>query len=474
MISKTSKPIYTFKERIKNLREVFLNWSLTVDINGYNKIFHYREKSIWIKLLWIAILLASTGLTFCIIGLSIVAYLKYDVVTQTNLVYEIPTKFPAVTFCNVDPFTTKESQDLFELISNQRQIPINNNSINPEIMNLAKIYAANPEYGDDNRHNLGLKKELVYNCLYNSYNCSEDLAWYYLYEYGSCFQFLNKNLTSMSGTNYGLELSIGPLINYNKYLTIYENGLVVFVHDQSVKPSPSDKIFIKAGEMSLISVDRTFHKKTPFPYSDCIDLTAYKSNLYDFIVNSNQVYRQEDCFDLCIQQKIIDTCQCYFTGYPRLNDFIGPCLNSTEYNCLTIQIFSYSVEECSQKFCPLECDSIENDVAWSSLSYASLKEYNMLDRNLIVSYEQALNQNLTYELYKSLYLGIRVYYPTLQYTTISESPKTSIVDLLTQIGGSLGLFVSFSVFTLFELFELLVLVFYYLILKNRNVFDDSV
>ena len=468
MISTTKRPSFAFSNRLKNLREVYLNWSLTVDINGYNKIFHYRN-NIYAQLIWIPILLASTGLTFCIIGLSTVAYLKHDVVTQTNLVYDIPTKFPAVTFCNVDPFTTEESQRLLELVSNQSRIPIDNSSINTNLMNLAQLYAAHPEYGDENRAHLGLNSSFFYRCRYNGSDCTADLTWHYSYEYGSCFQFSNKNPTTMSGTNYGLEVAIGPLINNNKYLTKYENGLVVFVHNESIKFSSSDKIFIKTGEMNLISVDRTFHKKSPYPYSDCIDLTEYKSYLYDFIVNSNQVYRQEDCFELCIQQKIVDTCQCYFTGYPSLSNLTRPCLNLDEYTCLTSQMFNFSVEECAQKFCPLECDSINYDVAWSSLTFTSLKEYNMLKPEYKAIYEGLLGQSLTYELYKSLYVGFSVFYPTLQYTTITETPKTSIIDLLTQIGGSLGLFVSFSVFTLFELLELFFLMFYYLILKNRNI-----
>ena len=62
---------------------------------------------------------------------------------------------------------------------------------------------------------------------------------------------------------------------------------------------------------------------------------------------------------------------------------------------------------------------------------------------------------------------ITVYYPSLQYEQISESPKTQIFDLFTQIGGALGMFVSFSIFTVFELIEIVLLVLKELIVKPK-------
>ena len=54
----------------------------------------------------------------------------------------------------------------------------------------------------------------------------------------------------------------------------------------------------------------------------------------------------------------------------------------------------------------------------------------------------------------------------MTYTSLTESPKTSIADLFSQIGGGLGLFVSFSVFTLFEFIELFILIIYGILSKS--------
>jgi len=78
-----------------------------------------------------------------------------------------------------------------------------------------------------------------------------------------------------------------------------------------------------------------------------------------------------------------------------------------------------------------------------------------------------LGRNLTFDLFQTMWVTLRVFYPSLEYTEITETPQTTIFDLFTQIGGSLGLFISFNVFTLFELAEILILILHAL-LKPRS------
>ena len=105
------------------------------------------------------------------------------------------------------------------------------------------------------------------------------------------------------------------------------------------------------------------------------------------------------------------------------------------------------------------------DLSLSSLINPHLKEYNSFSAKEIANYEKTLGVNLTYEFFKSTWISVKVYYTSLQYTEISESPKITIIDLFTQIGGSLSMFVSFSIFTLFELIEILILFVYSLLYK---------
>ena len=80
--------------------------------------------------------------------------------------------------------------------------------------------------------------------------------------------------------------------------------------------------------------------------------------------------------------------------------------------------------------------------------------------------EGVLGVNLSsFDKYKKHYVAINIFYPYLEYTEISETPKTSWFDLVSQVGGSLGVFLGLSVFHFLEVFEIIFLIFY-ILLKN--------
>ncbi len=48
-----------------------------------------------------------------------------------------------------------------------------------------------------------------------------------------------------------------------------------------------------------------------------------------------------------------------------------------------------------------------------------------------------------------------VYLKAMKYTEISQMAKTSVIDLISNLGGALGIFLSISVFSLVEIVEVL-------------------
>ena len=59
----------------------------------------------------------------------------------------------------------------------------------------------------------------------------------------------------------------------------------------------------------------------------------------------------------------------------------------------------------------------------------------------------------TYENVTRTFFALRVYYDDLKYTLIKQQPKIELFDLISNIGGTLGLFLGFSFISLLELFE---------------------
>ena len=64
-------------------------------------------------------------------------------------------------------------------------------------------------------------------------------------------------------------------------------------------------------------------------------------------------------------------------------------------------------------------------------------------------------RNLTYDRNKSdeMYLVV-VYYPKFEYTRINQLPKMTSFDLVSLVGGTLGLFTGVGFFTLIDIIEI--------------------
>ena len=67
---------------------------------------------------------------------------------------------------------------------------------------------------------------------------------------------------------------------------------------------------------------------------------------------------------------------------------------------------------------------------------------------------------------------INIYYDLLEYTEIVEVEKTSLIDLFSSIGGTLGLFLGMSFLSIIEIFELIVagLIFAF---KSKKIKNNS-
>jgi hypothetical protein len=100
--------------------------------------------------------------------------------------------------------------------------------------------------------------------------------------------------------------------------------------------------------------------------------------------------------------------------------------------------------------CPSECDIIDYDTSISTLSATSLdylKEY--VEYNYEGQFSRILN------LSSSAYL-INIYFNELGYTQIVEVPNYTPISLISNIGGTLGLFLGMSLLSFIEIVDLVI------------------
>ena len=100
-------------------------------------------------------------------------------------------------------------------------------------------------------------------------------------------------------------------------------------------------------------------------------------------------------------------------------------------------------EYCEPK-CPLECDNIQYN---TESSYSNMRTSDDLSK-------------------KDTNLSLIIFYNSASYTTIEEMEKTDLIDLIANIGGTLGLFLGLSVLSFVEIFELFGKILFFYLKKN--------
>jgi len=170
---------------------------------------------------------------------------------------------------------------------------------------------------------------------------------------------------------------------------------------------------IKFKTFAYIGIEMSIETKLGLPYNNCykdVKQFPYNKKLINFINSTNVIYKQVLCSSSCIWN--------YRSNF-----------------------FEKSLVEFCKEYCPLECDS--------------------------VTYTSTVNQipNIYNETYQ---LHLLIFYNTLKYTSSTQNPKTEEFDLISNIGGILGLFIGCSFASFFEIFEIVIEVIFILFQKNQK------
>ena len=101
-------------EIIKNLLKNDLRTEL---FEVYSKIFHTPH--LVLKLYLFIFVVGSTCLASYMVIQTILAYFEYNVVTTSRTIFETPTLFPKITFCNTNMFQTEYALKILQDVDKQ-------------------------------------------------------------------------------------------------------------------------------------------------------------------------------------------------------------------------------------------------------------------------------------------------------------------------------------------------------------------
>jgi len=432
---------------------------------------------------------------------AILTYLKYDVATTTRTVFEIPTKFPKITICNFNMFTTEFSLELLKNLSKSKSKEGTNifnrdevkdipySQIIPKVSNIHKYAVSivnSKNFSDDLRKKLGhTLKQILFNCKFDSIPCyPENFTWEFHPNYGNCFSFnsdLNSTVTKESkiaGPLNGLQLQLFVNVHENLsefYYSYTENGIYTFnalgaviLIDNStnmIDHNYNGGIKVASGFHTDISISRSFTFNLPKPYSNC-DLDNNKNDyesrsnedlVYLFVnhSNHNMAYTQQSCIIQCYQFNTIKRCNCSHPFYASLfEDRVCESNNPKDVSCYQQSWIIFNkdenfIEKNCLPLCPLECNQTYFEAKLTNLRLTGWNYY----LNLINKYLSPLfiSTQISRDTAINSFVSLNIFYDSLSYTLISERPQIDFISLLGNIGGNLGLFLGVSFFSLCEL-----------------------
>jgi hypothetical protein len=379
-------------EKLKNLLELS-------SLPGVPTLIKVKHKTI--SLIWLIFIIFLSVLTIILILIEIKSYFDYKIITNIDVIREDESQFPTVSFCfRYINNNTTNSNDKFEL------------------------------------------KNILTNCQFNLNQCNwTDFEVYSLtfnnvtekcFRFNSGYDYFNKNNKSIrtintndlsSGLNLAFSLDYFLIQSFNdlhiipfKLFLFIQNNSQVFRRDHAYKIESGLQI---ASGITFISLVKKLIQKLPKPYNECIkqNTKEYVSDLFQYFKQINKTYLQTDCLDRCIGIKMEYNCK--------------SSLDKME--CYTNLFYKYRFkkikfpQECYAE-CPLECDI--NDFKIEQTYMGKMKDHRSLN--------------------------ISIYYKTLDYLYIKQIKKSNPVDLVSNIGSNLGLFIGLNFFNFIELFQIIV------------------
>lgn len=373
--SDTSSIISNQNLNNNQFKKLFQEWCEVSTTHGIPQIA--RAKNNFLKLMWLIFFIICSSVCVFNILTTFADFLNYKVNVDIETINEYQTQFPAVSFCNLNPFKTGDNEiknDLESMINDNMILISEAKSSDMKIKVSQAILKLNISKLKPNPYGFKLA-DLLIGCYFNSYPCAEDdFEEFYDFDYGNCFKFngnqLNVKNSYMNGPKSGLrlELFIGNSSQDEPYID--RRGIRLVIHNQTFKSNndhfvdfDTKGIDISPGFLTNLAIKRTFYHRYSQPTGKCVDDLSInykhktKTMQQMFFEYNISVYLQNLCFKYAFQHYFIEFCNC---SEPSLK-MKQSCKSAKELICLEEKLSNFasvnsinkSIEIEFQNECPL-------------------------------------------------------------------------------------------------------------------------
>ncbi|XP_065195241.1 amiloride-sensitive sodium channel subunit beta-like isoform X2 [Sycon ciliatum] len=306
-------------------------------------------------------------------------------------------------------------------------------------------------------------EDMLFRCRYDSEGCSpSNFTQFQNGRYGNCYTFNGDEArvlrTERVGPTYGLlmELDIEQSLNYIGQLT-QSAGIRMVIHRQGEQAFPEyDGFDLAPGFKTYVGIRQVVIERQGRPYGNC-----QEGNPQEELASSNATtYTKWGCLRECLAEHMLRECKCVDATYIDKDARLCHAYNHPEQaNCLAEVDRQFKTDLICQD-CEDPCRSVIFRKSISSERWPS-KQYEPALFARLAEENRTIDDDVVTAKIRDNYIQAVVYFEEFNFQTVTQRPALEIVDLLSYIGGTIGLFVGVSALSILEFLDIIVNLVYF-------------
>lgn len=431
------------KRLLKRDGKKFHKYVTSTSTHGVQRMFTGKSKIR--RAMWILLFLGSvTALSYTVVT-SFITYFQTPTSTSVTTRHVEALEFPSVTICNFNPYQASfvRENNLTQLISQTFNLRLEDGM---DIQEYCSNVAASVQGPSQTLKEVAFearqkKRDFILDCNFRGIVCTEREVVPDFNVFGYCYSFNSdpeREVKKVFGGGFRHDLELVLNIDQQEYAGSFdkEAGVYVVVHERGTPPIifGHGVVIAPPGLSTYVSIQ----KKLIDDRSDLGHCTSEAKFAPFKLLNAS--YSLSSCVFDCVLVQIAEVCGCIhnMVDPPASGDYsdLPPC-DIAKLCCVVATLTS--AEECS---CNLGCNHTLYDIATSYSTFPSRK-------SVVDISEQ---YNISIDTIQDDLVGVHVYFEELVLENEVTVRSYSARDLVSDIGGQLGLFIGASIISMTEFF----------------------
>ncbi|XP_048735212.2 degenerin unc-8-like [Ostrea edulis] len=313
------------------------------------------------------------------------------------------------------------------------------------------------QYDDDAIEAYGHQKtDMITNCVFSGHQCSPaNFTYLHNSKYGNCYTFNSIKdpnpalYTFYAGPLMGLTLEFN--IQQAEYISALapDAGIRVSIHERGTYPFPEDDGFtIAPGFASSVALKRVYVSRLEPIHGNC---SKNPTIVDEYMKRYDYSYTKRTCMKSCYQHTLMTDCNCACSNFIVPKNYTSICdfNNETTSICGMKSIATW--DTCDEK-CPDNCQENKYETTVTASTWPSNAYKNYLESRMKMTTSEFMGREDSDKIGSNL-VKLEIYFAEMMYESIESQKGYESMNLISDVGGQLGLWLGLSAITVGEIVE---------------------